>query len=483
MSDIKTKSVNAAIWSAIDKFSEQGIRFILGLVVARLLFPSDYGLIGMLAVFMALPDVLVNSGFSAALIQKKNADETDFSTVFYFNIFVGLVLYLALYLSAPLVADFFEEPKLVNLTRVLGLSVVINSFGLVQRTILTKHLDFKTQTKISISSILPSGIIGILFAYYGYGVWAIVFQSLSRRFLTTLFFWVFNKWRPQRIFNLQSLKTLFAYGSNLLIAGIIHTIFDRIYLIIIGKFYHAETLGYFTRAKQFVTLPSSSITAVLERIAFPVFSTLQNDNQMLLAGYRKSVKMAAFINFPIMLGLIVLAEPLIRFILTDKWLPAVPYLQLLAIAGLLAPMHTLALSVIKAKGDSRIFLNLDIVKKVIATATILVVYRWGVIAIIYSNIVLGFMFFYMNFFYAGKRMSFSFGKQLLDLLPYILVAGIMAGIMFVSRFLLPDSDIVQLIVSSIIGVIVYFAISALLKLEAYKETIAILASLKRRLIK
>lgn len=483
MSNIKAKSVNAAIWSAIDKFSEQGIRFILGLIVARILFPSDYGLIGMIAVFIALPDVLVNSGFGAALIQKKNADETDFSTVFYFNIIVGILLYLVLYLIAPLVATFFNEPELTLLIRILGLTPIINSFGLIQQTVLTKRLDFKTQTKISVGSMIPSGIIGILFAYYGFGVWAIVFQLLSRRLLTTLLLWVFNSWRPQRIFNIQSLKSLFAFGSNLLIAGIIHTIFSRIYSIVIGKFYHAEALGYYTRANQFVTVPSAGVTTVLERIAFPIFSTLQNNNKLLLAGYRKTVKLAAFVNFPMMLGLFIVSEPLIILVLTEKWLPAVPYLQLLSIAGLLTPMHTLSLSVIKAKGDSGNFLKLDIIKKIVSITVLIVIYRWGITAIIYGSIALSALFFYMNFYYAGKRMGFSFGRQLLDLFPYAGIASIMAVVMYISVYFLPDSNILKLFVPAVLGFVIYFLLSKLFKVEAYIEFVSVLANLKARIKK
>jgi O-antigen/teichoic acid export membrane protein len=282
VSDIKTRSTNAAIWSAIDKFGQQGIQFITGLIVARLLFPSDYGLIGMLAVFLAIPAVFVNSGFGSALIQKKTANATDYSTVFYFNIVVGLLLYFVLYLSAPLIADFYEEPQLVLLTRVLGLTFVFSSFAIIQSTILTKKLDFKTQTKISISSLIPSGIIGILFAYYGYGVWAIVFQSLSRQFLMALFFWLYNSWRPKLEFSIQSLKSLFAFGSNLLLSGLLTTFFTKIQFIVIGKVFNAELLGYYTRAKQFNELPSVTLNSIIGRISFPIFSTLQNDNYLLL---------------------------------------------------------------------------------------------------------------------------------------------------------------------------------------------------------
>jgi len=480
--NLKSKTTNAAIWSTLDKFLEQGIRFIIGLFVARLLFPSDYGLIGMIAIFLAIPDVLVNSGFGSALIQKKSANDSDFSTVFYFNICVGVIVYLILYLTAPLIADFYQEPQLILITRVVGLTIIINSFALVQRTFLTKNLNFKVQTKISFFSILPSGIIGILFAYYGYGVWAIVFQSLSSRILTTSFFWIFNNWRPKLVFNLQSLKSLFSFGSNLLAAGIFYTIFSRIYTVVIGKFYDAESLGNYTKAYQIARMPANSITSIIERIAFPVFSTLQNDIDKLLIGFRKFARIAAFINFPIMIGLIVLSEPLVRLILTDKWLQIVPYIQVICIGGLIIPLHTLSLSIIKAKGDSKIFLRLEFVKNIISTIVIFIIYRWGIMAIIYSNVVLAYLFLYVNFYFAGKKMNFTFGKHLVDLLPYFGMSLITMVIMYISGYFL-SSDILKLLVPTITGILVYGLLSRFFKVEAYTESMIILHKIKSKFTK
>ncbi len=483
MNDIKSKSTDAVIWSAIDKFGQQGIQFITGLIVARLLFPSDYGLIGMLSIFLAIPDVLISSGFNSALIQKKSANDTDYSTVFYFNIVTAVLLYIILYLSAPLIAAFFDQPQLVLLTRVLGLTMIISSFAIIQRTILTKKLDLKTQTKISVSSMIPSGIIGILFAYYGYGVWAIVFQSLSRRFLTSLFFWLFNKWRPKLEFSMQSLKSLFAFGSNMLFASLINTVFARLYLIVIGKVFSAASLGYYTRADQFRMIPVGAISSIIERVSFPIFSTLQDDTRLLLKGYRKTVKMAAFINFPAMLGLIVISEPFIRLVLTEKWMPAVPYLRIMCISGLTIPLQSLALSVIMAKGHSGLFLKLDIIKKILLVLTVFITYRWGVMAIVSGSAVLSFVFYYINFYYTGKKLNFSLAKQLLDLLPYFVVGLIMAALMYISGYFFPNSDILKLLVQFFTGIIVYTLLSKLFKLEAYHETMLVLIRIKSKLIR
>jgi len=478
--NIKAKSTNAVIWSAVDKFSAQGIRFILGLIIARLLLPSDYGLIGMLAVFLALPNVFIQSGFGAALIQKKSADDTDFSTVFYFNIFVGIFMYFVLYITAPLIADFYDEPKLTLLTRVLGFTMIIESFAIVQRTILTKNLDFKIQTKISISSILPSGIIGVLFAFYGYGVWALVFQSLSRQFFLTVFFWIFNKWRPQVVFSTQSIKSLFSFGSKLLISGLLNAAFTRIQLIVIGKVYDAASLGFYTRAKQLQSFPVQSLSQIINRVSFPIFSKLQDDNKKLLNAYRKIAKMAVFVNFPVMVGLIIVSEPLINLILTEKWLPSVPYLRVMCIGGLLGPIHVLALSVITAKGDSGLFLKLDIVKKVMILTTILITYRWGVMAIVTGFTILSFFIFYLNFYFAGKKLNFSFRKQLRDLLPYLLISIVMGIFMIVAGNILSMSDIIKILIQLFTGIVIYVFMSRLFKVEAYYETLDILNTLKSK---
>jgi O-antigen/teichoic acid export membrane protein len=262
--------------------------------------------------------------------------------------------------------------------------------------------------------------------------------------------------------------------------GLISSAFSRIYLIVIGKFFSAESLGFYTRAQQFVTLPANSLTSIIDRIAFPIFSTIQNDDEKLLKGYRKTVVLGAFFNFPLMLGVAVISEPLIRLLLTDKWLPAVPYLQLMCIGSFLTPMQNLTLSLIKAKGDSRLFLKLDVLKKILTVGTLLVTYRWGIIAIIYGSIVLAYLAFYINFYFVGKKLNFSFGQQLIDIAPYALIALISAIAMYLAGHLTPKSDILTILIQTSIGVVVYLGISKLFKVEAFQESVHVLSGIRTK---
>jgi teichuronic acid exporter len=300
---LKQKAAHGVVWSAVERFSAQGVQFVLGLILARLLTPEDYGLIGMLAIFLAVSQTFIDSGFSTALVQKKNRDELDYSTTFYFNIVVALVFYALLFFTAPLIADFYDEPLLQSLTRVVGLTIIINSLGVVQRAKFTINVDFKTQTKASLSSIIISGLVGIYLAYTGFGVWALVVQNLMRRTINVLVLWVISKWHPHKGFSWERFRGLFSFGSKLLLSGLLDTVFQNIYTIVIGKVFSAHTLGFFTRAKQFAAFPSSNITGVIGRVTFPVLSQLQDDDAKLRSAYTKIIKISALIIFPLMMGL------------------------------------------------------------------------------------------------------------------------------------------------------------------------------------
>ena len=322
---LKKRAVNGVAWSAVERFSVQGLQFIMGLVLARLLLPSDYGLVGMLAIFLAISQTLVDSGFSSALIQKKNRNETDYSTAFFFNIGVGLFFYLILFFTAPLIADFYKISELSSLTKVIGINVFITSLAIVQRAKLTIKLDFKTQAKASLASIFIGGCVGIAMAYKGYGVWALVVQSLLRNGLNTLFLWLLSKWTPKVVFSKASFKELFSFGSKLLGAGLLDTIYRNIYLIIIGKIFSARELGFYTRAKQFQQLPSENITGIIQRVTFPVLSSIQDDDEKLLKAYRTFIKLSVFVVFPLMIGLAIVAEPLKEeYLLTGPLEPTNP---------------------------------------------------------------------------------------------------------------------------------------------------------------
>lgn len=456
------------MWSSVERFSVQGLQFVMGLILARLLLPSDYGLIGMLAIFLAISQTFIDSGFGTALIQKKDRTETDFSTVFYFNISIAVLFYFVLFFSAPWIAKFYNAPLLTDLTKVIAFNIVISSFSIVQRARLTIQLDFKTQSKASLLSVFLGGLVGITMAYKGFGVWALVVQSLSRNFLNTLLLWFFAKWMPKIIFSKNSFKGLFSFGSKLLIAGLINTIFRNIYLIVIGKVYSASELGFYTRAKQFQRLPSENISGIINRVSFPVLSSVQNDNEKLLLIIKKLLRLAVFIVHPLMMGMIVLAEPMIRFILTEKWILAVPYLQLISVIGLFNPISVINLSILNVKGRSDLFLKLEIIKKALVVLNILITFPYGVKYMIIGQIAVSSINFLINTYYTGKLINYYTWTQIKDIFPIFAISLItVAGVYFITSIF--DQDYLKLFIGLVSGVLLFFSLAHFGKFDEMYE--------------
>lgn len=317
MSDsLKSKTVSGVLWSAIERFSLQGVQFIINILMARLLLPSDYGMIGMLAVFLQISQTFIDSGFSDALVQKKDRTETDLSTVFYFNIIISVLLYILLFIGAPYIAQFYRMPELTLVTRIIMLNLIFSSFAAVPKTILTIRIDFKTQSKISLISAVVSGVVGIIMAYKGTGVWALVVQSLLNALLITLLFFYCINWRPLKVSSKESFQRLFSFGSKLLFSRLIHALYYNLYSLVIGRKYSSAELGYYTRAEQFAILPSSNINAIISRVTFPILSNIQDDNVRLASAYRKYIKLASYLIFPLMVGLAAVAQPLVLLLLT-----------------------------------------------------------------------------------------------------------------------------------------------------------------------
>ena len=406
MSELGKKSISGVLWGGIERLLVQGIQFILGIVLARLLLPADYGLIGMLTIFFAISLAIVDSGFSQALIQRKNVTQTDYSTVFYFNLLTSLCIYASLYFSSPYIAAFFEEPRLTLITRVISLSILFNALSIIQIAKLTKALDFKSQTKCSVIAIVVSGIIGIYLAFLGHGVWALVIQMVSKSILNLLLLILFAWWWPSLVFSKKSLKSLFSFGSKLLASGLLNAVFNNLYYVVIGKFFSTKELGLYTRANQFQLLPSETLAVILQRVTLPVLSGIQDDKERLVHYYRKFIRFTALVTFPLMLGLAVLATPLISVVLTDTWIELVPYLRLLALVGLLYPIHALNLNLLKVLGRTDLFLRLEIYKKIAIVITLLVTFRYGILALIAGQVLLSFLFLYINTYYIGKLLGY-----------------------------------------------------------------------------
>jgi teichuronic acid exporter len=430
LSSLESRAIHGVFWSATERLGPQSVQFVVSIVLARLLLPEQFGLIGMLVVFLVLGQALMNSGFGSALIQKQDATELHYSSVFFLNISIGLALAGVLCLGAPWIARFYGEPMLTSLTRVLSLNVVFSAFGLIQATLMTKRLDFATQTKAMLLASIGSGVLGIGAALLGFGVWSLVTQSVSLTLLNAVLLWVLSTWRPEPLFSLAALRELFGFGSRMLAWGILETIFGSLYMVVIGKLFSPSELGYYTRGYTVQQLPSETVGRIVGRVTFPLFSEIQDDAARIKNGFRKALRAIGLVNFPLMIGLLACARPLVLTLFTDKWNPAVPYLQLLCIVGLFYPLLMINQNVMLAKGHSDLFFRLEIVRKALVVIFIAITWRWGIEAIIWGQIVLSLVAYYLNGYYVGTIVGFGFGAQIRDLLPYLGAACMMGVAVF-----------------------------------------------------
>lgn len=455
MSSVKEDTIRGTKWSAIGKFSVQGINFIMGLIIARILSPSDYGIVGMLAIFIAIGQSFVDSGFSNALIRKIDRTEIDCSTVFYFNIAVGAVSYGVMYIIAPWVADFYETPILNDVLKVLGLNLFINSLAVVQIARITINIDFKTEAKASALSSLCSGIIGIVLAYSGYGVWSLVWQSVSQAIINVFSLWTFTKWKPLFVYSWKSFHNLFSYGSKILLSGLLNTVYSNMSTLVIGKFYSADDLGYYTRGVQIGMLPSHNFTAILQKVTFPIFAKLQNDDEQLIRVYRRYICLTSMCIFYCMMLMVAVSKPLIEILLTSKWLEATIYLQLFCFAQMFDHLCAINLNLLQVKGRSDLFLRLEIIKKTISFAILLASIPFGVIAICASKILYSQIAVYINTYYTGKFFNLGYTDQFKDyyiFLLYSFIACIPAY--FIS--IVVTNIYLSLIIGSIVSLLIYY---------------------------
>jgi teichuronic acid exporter len=359
MSTLKQKTMSGMFWTVSERISLQAVQLVVSIIIARVLEPSEFGLIGMLAIFTSVAQAILDSGFGSALIQKKDADDVDASSIFYFNLFIGVILAILLAVSAPLIAQFYRQPILVNVLRVLSLGLIINGFSLVQTTILTKNLEFKTQMKVNLIAAIGSGLIGIIMAVQGFGVWALVAQILTRKLFTAILLWWLNSWRPLFTFSFNSLKSMFTFGSNMLVTSVIGTIFNNLHQAFIGRVFSAAELGFFTKATTIESSINHVTSTSLKKVMYPAMVPLQDDMRKLKQAYRKTIRLSLFLHLPMMIGLSLTSEPLILFFLTEKWAGSIPFLQLLSFVGIFYPLTTLNLNIIIVKGRSKTYMHLQ----------------------------------------------------------------------------------------------------------------------------
>ena len=471
---LKQKTVRGVLWSTLERFSVQGIQFVVMIIMARMLTPNDYGLIGMLAVFIAVSQSLVDSGFSQALIRKQDRTETDNSTVFYFNLVVGLILYAILFFTAPLIAEFYNEPQLVNITRVIGLSVLFNSLVVVQRALLTIQIDFKTQAKAALTAAITSGIAGIWMAYSGYGVWSIVAQQLINLGINVLLLWILSHWRPRWTYSWKSFKELFGFGSKMLASGLLDTLYRNIYLIVIGKVFSASDLGYYTRAQQFSDFPSSNLTGIIQRVTYPVLCSIQNEDERLANVYRKFLKISAFAIFPLMMGLAAVAKPLVLTLLKEQWLFTATLLSIICFQMMWYPIHAINLNLLQVKGRSDLFLKLEIYKKIIGVGILCITIPMGLVAMCIGGFFSSMIALIINTYYTGKLINVGYFRQMRDLMPTFILSVSMGTVVYIAINSLPISTILQLGIGIIIGIIYYTLLAHLFKFTEFKELLQLL---------
>ncbi|MCD8236256.1 MAG: lipopolysaccharide biosynthesis protein [Prevotellaceae bacterium] len=454
MSEIRRQTLSGVKWSAIERFSVQGIQFLLGLIIARILSPSDYGVVAVLGIFMAVSQSFIDSGFSNALIRKIDRMEVDFSTVFYFNIVVGIICYVIMYVAAPLIAVFFKQPLLTDITRVLSLNLFLSSLTVVQVAKLTIKIDFKTQGIINLVATLLSGALGVYWAWKGYGVWTLVYQSVTGSVIRTLLLWGLSRWRPQLVYSWKSFQNLFSYGSKLLASGLLHTVYSEMSTIAIGRYYTTEDLGNYARGQAFSSLPSSNITGILQRVTFPILARIQNEEEHLVEVYRKYIKLTSMCIFFLMVLLAALAKPLVLCVLTDKWSGAVIFLQIFCFAMMFDHICQLNLNLLQVKGRSVLFLKLEIIKKIIAVGILLVSIPWGVLAICISKIIYTQIAVYINTYYTGKLFYLGYMQQMRDFMPYLGLSLVACSLVWVLS-LVVENNFVLLFLGAVCSTAVY----------------------------
>lgn len=480
---LKKKTISGLFWSFSDLIANQGIQFIIQVILARLLVPKDFGIIGMITVFIAISQSFIDSGFSNALIREKDPSQDDYSTVFYFNLFMAIIMYAILFFSAGEVSRFFNEPQLIAILRVLALVLIINSFGLIQRTMLTKGINFKTQTKISVVSAIVSGIIAVIFAYIGFGVWSLVIRTVVMQLIQSLLLCMYNRWIPSLVFKTDSFKRLFGFGWKMLASGLINTLYNNLYFLIIGKVFSAIDLGYYTNAQKLRDTACQSISSSVQKVSYPVLSSIKEQQHKLINAYKKIIKTSVFITFPVMIGLAAVASPLIRFVFGDNWTNSIVYFQILCFSGMLYPLHAINLDILQVKGRSDLFLGLEVIKKIIGLLSIGIVlfFKLGIIGLLWALVIVSVISYFINSYYSAELLSYSTIEQIKDITPAFIASVLMGVTTYISGLILPDNNLIKLIAQIIIGGVVYIGVSKIGKIQEFNIVYELLGSIFKKI--
>lgn len=472
-SNLKEKTVKGMFWGGIDMFFTKGLNFVFNLLIARQLSPDDYGMVAIVAVIMAVCQCFVDSGFGAALVRKGKCTEDDFSSIFYFNIAVALVLYILLFIGSPIISEFYKQPLLKSVTKIYSIILIINALAIVQNSKLTIEVNFKAFARISIISSLVSGSVALYFALRGYGIWSLIIQSLANAAIRTIMLWVISYWRPKAIFSLKSINECFSFGSKLLGSSIINTLYNNIYTLVIGKVYSPESLGTYTRGESIIKFPSETATTVISNVSYPILSSIKEDKEHYTEAYRQLTRMASFIIFPMVIGLAAIADPFIRICLTDKWEMSIPIMQILSFSLLWAPVTSIDLTILKVIGRSDYFLKITIITKIINIAILVSTVPFGLIAMCYGQILATLIHLIVDAYYTKISFGYGLKEKISDCGANFLIAMVMGAIVILAQSAMP-SPLSKLCVGVPCGVLSYIILSKIFKIKELNKYVEII---------
>ena len=477
--NIKNEVISSLIWKFLERIGTQGVQFIVSIILARLLLPSDYGVVSMILVFTAIANVFIQTGFSTSLIQKKDSDELDFSSVFYISLLIAAICYVILFFAAPIIASFYNMPAITSILRVISLTLFFGAINSVQNAKIAKEMKFKKLFLSSLVAILISGATGVLMAYKGFGPWALVGQQIANSIATTIILWFTSGWQPKLMFSINRVKSLLSYGWKILCSALLDTIYQNIYNLVIGKFYSSSTLGNYNKGEQFPKLIAVNVDGAISSVMLPAYSKQQDRKDKLKKMVRRSIVTSSLLLFPMMFGLAAVAETVVKVLLTENWLGCVPFMQLLCIVYALYPINTANLQVIKALGKSDYFLKLEIIKKIIGLVVLIVTLPFGVLQMAIGQVLVAILSTFINAFPNRKLLNYNYFEQIKDLFPSLIISIIMFIIVYSFNFINLNMYIL-LFIQILVGVIIYFGLAYIFKLESLNYMIEILKSFSKK---
>ncbi len=457
---LKKQTFSGLLWTFADTFLLKGVSFIAIIILARLLGPREFGLIGMISVFIAIGTSLVDSGLSSSIIRTSDTDDSDFSTVFYLNLIISFLVYIILFFGAPFIAEFYHQEVLTNIIRLYCFSFIISAFSAVQLAILDKEMQFRRIMQYNIPGILIGVIVGITLGYFGYGVWSIVMMYLTTQTVQSIVLWSFSNWKPTKTFSREKMKFHYKFGYKLMLSGLLDTVFKNIYNVLIGKFFSVQSLGYYERANTFNEYPVTIITGIINKVSYPLLSKIQNDRERISYVYKQMLQLTFFVTTPLMLGAAAVSKPLFLLVLGEQWSPAVPLFKIICLASIFYPIHSFNISVLKVYGRSDLFLKLEIYKKIIVIISIIIAFQFGILGLVWSSVISSFIALLINTHYSSDIIKYSTKRQLLDMLPVFLISSLVFVIMtFLVIQLEMISIYLQIIVPSVVGILFYLTIN------------------------